>query len=116
MRLRLQANKNRPGARTRLEVETHEERRGIEISRSTTLWAGASAFEFDPSLRTATLAPPAPFSGSASFHRNAPVANRWSGNLTVDLPGRSNVPLAAAGVGATLVPACWHEGEGRFRC
>lgn len=115
-RLRLQANKNRPGAHTRLEVETHEKRRGIAILRSRTLWVGAEAFGYDPLLRTATLAPPAPFSGHASFHRGAIAANRWTGDLTVDLPGRSNVPLTGDGIGATLAPACWHEGEGRFRC
>jgi hypothetical protein len=115
-RLDLQANKNRPRARTRLEVETHEKHRGIAISRSRTLWVGSNAFAYDPLLRTATLDPPAPFSGHATFHRGAPSAGRWTGTLTVDLPGKSNVPLAGAGIGATLVPACFHEGEGRFRC
>ncbi len=103
-RLNLQANKNRPRARTRFEVETKETHRGIWISRTSTLWVGASAFDYDPLLRTARLAPPAPFSGHASFHRGAAVANRWSGNLTVDLPGRSNVPLTGTGIGAHLAP------------
>ncbi len=115
-RFSLQVNKNRPSARTRLEVEVHEKRGRIEISRGTTLWSGAGAFRYDPLLRTATLAPSAPFSGSATFHRTAVGADRLSGNLTVDLPGRSGVPLAAPRTRATLVPACWHEGEGRFRC
>lgn len=114
--LSLQANKNRPGARTRFEVEIHEKRQGISISRNRTLWVGSDAFDYDPLLRTATLNPPPPFSGSARFRRRARIANRWSGNLTVDLPGRSDVPLAGAGIGATLVPGCWHEGEGRSRC
>ena len=114
--LALQANKNRPGARTRIEVETHERRHGISILRSRRVWVGSDAFDYDPLLRTATLAPPAPFAGQAGFHRGAAPANRWSGNLTVDLPGRSHVPLAGPGVGATLVHSCFHEGEGRFRC
>jgi hypothetical protein len=113
-RLSLQANKNEPRARSRFEVEIHEKRRGIRISRSTRLWAGAAAFDYDPLLRTATLEPPAPFSGRASFHRGAVAANRWSGSLTVDLPGRSDVPLTATGVRAHLAPSCWHgEGVGR---
>lgn len=114
--LSLQANKNRPGARTRFEVETHEKRNGIAISRSTTLWAGPAAFGYDSLLRTATLDPPAPFSGQATFRRGTASASRWSGNLTVDLPGRSDVPLTGPQISATLVPSCWHEGEGRFRC
>jgi hypothetical protein len=116
LRLSLQANKNRPGARSRFEVEIHEKRGGIAISRSTELWAGAGAFTYDPLLKTATLEPPAPFSGRATFHRGAVVAHRWTGNLAVDLPGRSDVPLAATAVRATLAPSCWHRGEGAFRC
>jgi hypothetical protein len=115
-RLALQANKNRPSARTRFEVETKEERQGIFISRSRALWLGADAFSYDPLLRTATLAPPVPFSGHATFHRAVAAANRWAGNLTIDLPGRSKVPLAGGGIEATLSHACRHEGEGRFRC
>jgi hypothetical protein len=112
----LQANKNRPGARTRFEVGIREKRGRIFISRSTTLWVGADAFDYDPLLDTATLAPPAPFAGHGSFHRNALAANRWSGNLTVDLPGRSDVPLTGTGIAATLRPACLHEGEAPLRC
>ena len=115
-RLSLQANKNRPGARTRFEVTTHEKRRGVAISRSRELWLESGAFRFDRSLRTATLAPAAPFSGRAEFHRRAAPANRWTGGLSVDLPGRSNLPLTGAGVGATLSRACWHEGGGTYRC
>jgi len=104
-RLELQANKNRPGARSRFEVEVHEERGKMRISRSTSLWAGAQAFQYDPLLRTATLDPPAPFAGEARFSRGATPANRWAGNLTVDLPGRSNVRLSSAGTRATLIHA-----------
>jgi hypothetical protein len=110
-RLDLQANKNRPGGGSRFEVETHEQRGKIRILRSTSLWAGAEAFQYDPLLRTATLDPPVPFSGKARFRRGATAANRWTGNLTVDLPGRSDVPLSAAGTRATLLHACW-QGEG----
>jgi hypothetical protein len=109
--LRLQVNKNRPSARTRFEVETREKHQGIWISRTRTLWAGAGAFGYDRRLDTATLAPPPPFSGHADFHRGAAAANRWRGNLTVDLPGRSDVPLTGAGIEATLFPSCRHEGE-----
>jgi hypothetical protein len=115
-RLALQANKNRPDKRSRFEAEVHEKRGAVSISRSTSLWVGAAAFRYDPLLATATLEPPAPFSGRASFHRGAAQGDRWTGDLTVDLPGRSNVPLTGPGVGATLIHSCWHEGEGRFRC
>ena len=114
--LNFKTNKNRPGKRVRFEVETHERRRGIPISRSRTLWVGSGAFEYDPLLRTAKLAPPTPFSGHAGFRRSAAAAKRWTGNLTVDMPGRSDVPLTGAGVEATLSHACFRQGEDRFRC
>jgi hypothetical protein len=99
----LTARKNGPSKRVRLQVGVEEERAGISISRGISRWAGAGAFGYDPLLRRAVLAPPVPFSGSASFHRNAAARDRWSGNLTVDLPGRSNVPLTGPKVKATLV-------------
>jgi hypothetical protein len=114
-RLNLQANKNGPRARTRFEAEIHEERDGITISRDVEVHAGSAAFEYDPLLRTATLEPPAPFSGGAVFHRGAAPANRWRGDLALNFPGRSDVPLIGPGVEATLVSACFQEGGG-FSC
>jgi hypothetical protein len=114
--LNLQANKNRPRARTRFQAEIHEKRDGIVISREVQLHFGPGAFSYDPSLGTATLAPPTPFSGRASFHRGAGPANHWTGNLALDFPGRSDVPLTGTGIGATLVPGCFHEDAIRYRC
>jgi hypothetical protein len=111
-RLTLQANKNHPGGRSRFEVETHERYGKVRIFRTTSLWLSTKAFRFDPALNTATLSPPAPFSGRASFHRGATPASRWSGDLAVDLPGRSDVPLTGNGLRATLVHSCW----GDVRC
>jgi hypothetical protein len=115
-RVELKVNKNRSSARTRLEVEVHEKRGRMEIARGAALWTAGGAFTYDPLLRTATLAPAPPFSGEAAFHRNAAPASRWTGDLAVDLPGRSDVTLTGIGARATLIPFCWHEGEGRFRC
>jgi hypothetical protein len=116
LRLDLTARKNSPSKRTQLGVGVEEERAGISISRGMSQWVGADAFDYDPLLRTAVLAPPAPFSGSARFHRGAAAGNRWSGDLTVDLPGRSDVPLTGPGVKATLVAGCWAEGSRGLRC
>ena len=115
-KLDLTARKNGSSKRAHLQVGVKEERAGISISREMSQWAGADAFDYDPLLRTAVLAPAPPFSGSASFHRGAAAGNRWSGDLTVDLPGRSNVPLAGPGVKATLVAGCWAEDSRGLRC
>jgi hypothetical protein len=116
LKLDLTARKNGPNKRTQLQVGVQEERAGISISRQMSQWVGADAFDYDPLLRMAVLAPPAPFSGSAGFHRGAAASSRWSGNLTVDLPGRSNVPLTSGGVKATLVAGCWAQGSRGLRC
>lgn len=101
----LQINANRPGARVFYEARTQEMRGGIEISRFVEGIVPGGAFAWDPLLRTARLAPPAPFSGSASFHRAAAPANRWTGDLAVDFPGRSDVRLAGSAFRAGLARA-----------
>ncbi|HKT83010.1 MAG TPA: hypothetical protein VJQ84_04155 [Solirubrobacterales bacterium] len=104
-RLSVQMNQNRPFARMPFEASLHERVKGIGIERTVHGVAPSSSFSFQPDLRTALVSPPAPFSGSAVFRRNASAANRWTGSLSVDFLGRSDVPLAGAGVKATLVPA-----------
>jgi hypothetical protein len=104
-RLYLQANKNRQGARVYLEASIEERHAGLTVSREVAGYYPPSAFEFAPSLHSAVLDPPAPFAGHATFHANAKPANRLTGNLTVDFPGRADVPLAGRRFKATLVHA-----------
>jgi hypothetical protein len=44
-------------------------------------------------LAEAVIEPPAPFSGSATFHLEGPKKASWTGNLAVELPGAGKVPL-----------------------
>ena len=111
LRLDLRVNENHPGGRARFEVGVREKRGEVRISRETTVWLNADSFRFDPLLGSANVDPPAPFAGRASFHRRVAPARRWAGNLTVDLPGRSDLPLTGPGVTATLAHACF-QGEG----
>jgi len=100
-RLEFDAIQRRPGARTGVKVEVDEHRGEIAIQRSTWTWASAGALSYDRHLRTATVRPPAPFEGYGRFDRNDP-GSQWSGNLTVDLPGRSDVPVIGPGFWASL--------------
>lgn len=50
----------------------------------------------------AVLAPPAPFSGSATFRRHRAQPPSWNGDLKVDLPGFGPVRLAGHGVRASM--------------
>lgn len=86
-------------------VAMGEYRDGVSIERFATVQMPTNDFRCDLRLRTATLRPPAPFFGIARFDRRKKAGQRWSGNLSVDLPGKSDVPLTAPALRATLRPA-----------
>ena len=106
----LQANKNHQAARVHLEAQIEERRPGLVVTREVRGYFPVGAFEFGAPLRTATLSPSAPFAGHAVFRRGAKPVNRWTGNLTVDFPGRAGVSLAGGRFKATLVHAKRTEG------
>jgi hypothetical protein len=103
----LRVVKNRPNARAHYEVGVSEMSDGVSIERFAGLITPAGSFDYDPKVQTASVHPPAPFSGSAQFHHDAEPRNRWTGNLTVDLPGRAGVKLTGGGLQAKLVHAHW---------
>lgn len=98
--LEVEAIQNRPGARVHIGASMVERTAGLVVLRGVFGKAPAKAFGFDPRLRSARLDPPPPFSGRGIFHRNAD--NPWSGNLSVDFPGHSDVSLAGPGTLAGL--------------
>jgi hypothetical protein len=85
---------------TQIQAGISEDRGGIPIERSVSIAASDQSFVHD-GLRTATISPTAPFSGSATFLRNDGAVT-WRGNLRVDFPGRRNVPMTGNGVKASL--------------
>lgn len=54
------------------------------------------AFAADPSLSTATAAPPPPFSGTGTLERRPASSKSWSGSLAVSFLGAPHVPLTGA--------------------
>lgn len=103
----LRVVKNRPDARAHYEAGVSEIHDGVSIGRFASLIAPANTFTYDTKVQTATLRPPTPFSGSAQFHRAAKPSNRWTGNLTVDLPGKAGVQLTGGNLQAKLAHAHW---------
>jgi hypothetical protein len=101
----MSVSKSRPGAAARISVGVSEYTNGIAIERFMGLRMPAGDFTFDRRLRTATVRPPAPFAGAASFDRGKKAGQRWSGDLTVDMPGRADVPLTGSALRASLVPS-----------
>lgn len=73
-----------------------ERRQGMTIFRSASASAPPETFAVSPpgsSPVTATVAPPSPFSGTATYEKSGGSAS-WSGDLAVELPGRGEAPLA----------------------
>jgi hypothetical protein len=67
--------------------------------------APASTFDIPDPLHpfsAATVEPPAPFSGRASFELKTPTHGEFSGDLAVDLPGLGRVPLTGPGTAAGI--------------
>jgi hypothetical protein len=111
--LSFQVNKNSPEAKTVFTASLKERRGGIRIDRELSGAVAPSAFRFDPHLRTATLSPRAPFSGSASLSRSrSSFSPIWTGDLKLDFPGRSAVSLAGPGVHVSLVHARFTRSHG----
>jgi len=105
--LSFQVNKNHARGRALFDAELKERRGGVRIYRFASGWLPASAFRYDPDLRTATLSPPAPFSGLATLTRGRnSVSPNWIGDLAIEFPGRE-VALAGPGMNVHLAHACF---------
>lgn len=100
----LRAIANRPGARLNVRAVLAERRGSLRILRLVESFQPGDGFSFDPKLRGATLRPEAPFSGAAAYRRRA-NRHRWTGDLAVDFPGRSNVLLTGTRFHASLAHA-----------
>jgi hypothetical protein len=76
-------------------LEAH--RRGMSIVRSINADAKSDAFtvsEEGGHVISATIAPPVPFKGTATFQQTKGQKGSWSGTLAGDFPGRGEVTLA----------------------
>ena len=92
--LAFEAWKNSPTRPAWFEASIEERRGAIGIVRGVTARAGSGSFAFDVPAQTALLRPPSPFDGTGHFARAGKKPGRLQGNLSVDFPGRPNVPLA----------------------
>lgn len=72
-----------------------EEREGMTVARGVQLAAGSGAFRWNLEQGTATLRPPAPFTGSATFTRRGHDGHgTWKGSLGMPILGGEPVELA----------------------
>jgi len=75
----------------------------IGIARIALATAKQGAFSSDDSLSRATVAPPVPFTGTASFEHGSGSSKSWTGSLAVSFLGEPHLPLAGAPFEAQLV-------------
>lgn len=72
-----------------------EAREGVAVARGVQLAAGSGAFRWNLEKGTATLRPPAPFTGSATFTRHGHDGHgTWRGSLGMPIFGGESVRLA----------------------
>jgi hypothetical protein len=81
-----------------------EIREGMSIRRTTVVRGRASAFDFDHAEGTATLSPPAPFSGHASFAARPRGQGLWRSTIRVPLLGADPIDTGGPGFRVTLRP------------
>lgn len=88
---------NGEGGRVRFEATAVNKLGPLMIYRNLQVFGPATDFVWSRRLTSARVTPPAPFHGSASFHRSHAHSDlgRWRGTLTVDFPGFRRYPLAA---------------------
>jgi hypothetical protein len=80
-----------------------EAREGMSIGRGVQLAAGSGAFRWNLKRGTATLRPPAPFTGSATFVRRGHDGHgTWKGSLGMPIFGGEPVRLTGSGFRAFI--------------
>lgn len=80
-----------------------ERRRGMQVVRGASTPARAGTFVFDPSLTSATVRPPGPFRGKATYRRKPGGPTSWTGSLIVPILGGDIIRLAGPGMTAKMV-------------
>jgi hypothetical protein len=75
-------------------IARRSERQGaLRINRSVLAEGEPVSFNASGNLSSATVSPPKPFSGTASFKRNEDGSTEWLGTLSVALPGVESTAL-----------------------
>jgi hypothetical protein len=90
---------------TTFEANQAERREGVSIDHSADLTAPSKTFTVSPlgsDPISATVSPPAPFSGTASFEETTEGHGTWTGDLKAELPGVGQVPLTGPTYSANL--------------
>jgi hypothetical protein len=90
----------------------------MKIERRTAVYGRPASLTFDPDFSTATVEPPAPFSGSAEFARAATgfIPSEGGngtllGDLSVEFPDRAKARLAGRRYSVEFISGSIEESE-----
>lgn len=86
----------RAGVRVSFNAVRVERREGMQIERGAQVYGGAATLRWDLVAGTATLDPPAPFSGRAFYRREPHGPPSWTGSLRAPVLGATR-PLRLTG-------------------
>jgi hypothetical protein len=92
------------GVRVGFTALSAERREGMLIERGAQLYAGTRTFLWNLETGTATLEPPAPFTGRAFFRREPGGGSRWWGSLRAPILGGRPMRVTGADFHITLGP------------
>jgi hypothetical protein len=81
----------------------------MTIVRGAILVTGSRAFDWDLAAGTATVRPPAPFTGTAHFSRRPNGRPLWTGSLRVPILGGTPIRLAGSAFHAALHRGLPHD-------
>lgn len=93
--------RGRPGETTFNAVRL-ELRPSLRVLRSAFAHGTDETFTFDEALSTASVQPPPPFAGTATFTPGPGGLGSWEGSLSVDFPGAADIPLTGEAFHARL--------------
>ena len=110
-RFEFTAMKNSPTRPARFTASVREKRGGLLILRAVEITAAPGSFDFDVPSGEARVRPPEPFAGEASYLRPPGKKSQWSGDLSVDFPGRVGVGLTGPGTRASMIRAVLNPGQ-----
>ena len=92
----------RPGAMPIFDATQGETQGDVTITGEARVLGQASQFSYDQDYTHATVSPPWPFSGTATFDGPNYAPDSWSGDLAAELPGMGTTALTGPGDTASL--------------
>jgi hypothetical protein len=110
--VQFQTYQPKAGAPVEYEAFDREAVGQVEVERTVSADGGPRSLISSPDFASATIEPPAPFAGTATFERTKGEHGTWAGDLSVEFPDGSVAPMAGSPFAAVFYSGGL-EGEAR---